>query len=86
MAVTENNYVGDGSTVLFSLTFPYLEQTDVNVLLDGTPTTAFSFASDTQIQMDTAPANGVAVGIYRATNIDDLEVIFSQAPVSVHRT
>ena len=77
MAVTENNYVGDGSTVLFSLTFPYLEQTDVNVLLDGTPTTAFSFASDTQIQMDTAPANGVAVRIYRATNIDDLEVIFS---------
>jgi len=77
MAVTENNYVGDGSTVLFSLTFPYLEQTDVKVLLDGVDTTAFSFASDTQIQMDTAPANGVAVRIYRATNIDDLEVIFS---------
>ena len=77
MAVTENNYVGDGSTVLFSITFPYLEQSDVLVSLDDTTTTAFSFATDTQIQMDSAPASGAEIRIYRSTNIDDQEVVFS---------
>ena len=32
---TEYIYVGDGSTVLYSFTFPYIEVRDVNVSLDG---------------------------------------------------
>ena len=32
---TSNSYVGDGSTSLFSFTFPYIEPTDVYVSVDG---------------------------------------------------
>ena len=68
MAVTQNTYTGDGATVLFSFTFPYLETTDIKVSLDGTITTAYTLANATTIQFNTAPANGVAIRIYRVTD------------------
>lgn len=68
MAVTENLYTGDGSTVLYSFTFPYLETTDVKVSLDGVDTTAYTLANATQVQLDAAPASGVAIKIYRSTD------------------
>jgi hypothetical protein len=68
MAVTQNTYTGDGATVLFSFTFPYLETTDIKVSLNGTITTAYTLANATTIQFNTAPANGVAIRIYRVTD------------------
>ena len=68
MAVTENLYTGDGSTVLYSFTFPYLESTDVKVSLDGVDTTAYSIANATQVQLDAAPSSGVAIRVYRDTD------------------
>lgn len=68
MAVTENLYTGDGSTVLYSFTFPYLETTDVKVSLDGVDTTAYTLANATQVQLDAAPASGVAIKVYRSTD------------------
>ena len=68
MATTENTYTGDGSTVLYSFTFPYIEESDVYVTLDGTATTAYSYANATQIEFTTAPASGVAIRIYRQTS------------------
>ena len=76
MAVTQNTYTGDGSTVLFSFTFPYLETTDIKVSLDGSVTTAYTLANATTIQLNTAPANGVAVKIYRETDDADLTATF----------
>ena len=78
MAVTQNNYTGNGSTVLFSFTFPYLEQTDVQVRLDGVlqPTTAYSFANATTVQLNTAPANGVNIIIFRNTDNDNKKATF----------
>lgn len=67
MAVTENLYTGDNSTVLFSFTFPYLQESDVKVSLNGTLTTAYSLANATTVQFNTAPASGVAIRIYRDT-------------------
>ena len=67
MATTQNTYTGDGSTVLYNFTFPYIDETDVYVSLDGTATTAYSYANATTIQFTTAPASGVAIRIYRAT-------------------
>mgnify|MGYP003132879419 CR=1 FL=1 len=75
--VTENNYTGDNSTVLFSFTFPYLEKTDVKVSIDQVDTTAFTFANATQIQLNSASGtNGKAIRIYRDTNIDNLKAEF----------
>ena len=68
MAVTQNTYTGDGTTVLFSFTFPYLETTDIKVSLNGTITTAYTLANATTIQFNTAPANGAAIRIYRVTD------------------
>ena len=68
MAVTENLYTGDGSTVLFSFTFPYLNTADVKVSLDAVNTTAYSLANATQVQLNSAPASGVAIRVYRDTD------------------
>jgi hypothetical protein len=84
MAVTQNTYTGDGSTVLFSFTFPYLETTDIKVSLDGTITTAYILANATTIQFNTAPTNGVAIRIYRQT--DDAELAAQFYPGSAIRS
>lgn len=72
----ENNYVGDGTTVSYSFTFPYLEEADVRVSLDGLATTEYILANATTIQFNTAPANGVDIRIYRVTAQDDLAAVF----------
>ena len=78
MAVTQNQYTGNGSTVLYSFTFPYLATTDVKVKLDGVTqaTTAYSLANATTVQMNTAPANGVVVLIFRDTDNDNKKATF----------
>jgi hypothetical protein len=76
MAITQNMYTGDGATVLFSFTFPYLETTDIKVSLNGTVTTAYTLANATTVQFTTAPASGTAVRIYRDTNVDQLSATF----------
>ena len=68
MAITQNTYTGNGSTVLFSFTFPYLETTDIKVSVNGTVTTAYTLANATTIQFNTAPVNGAAIRIYRQTD------------------
>ena len=80
MAVTtENTYVGDGSTVLFSFTFPYIEVRDVYVSLDGvdqTLLTEYSFANATTIEFVTAPAVDAAIRIYRKTDNEAIKSVF----------
>lgn len=76
MATTQISYTGDGSTILFPFTFPYLDESHVKVTLDEVFTTAFTFANATTIQFNTAPASGVDVRIYRKTDIDSPEALF----------
>ena len=76
MAVTQNTYTGNGSTTNYSFTFPYLEETDIKVTLNGVITTAYTFANATTISFTTAPANGVAIRIYRDTDVDNLQATF----------
>jgi len=78
MAVTQNTYTGNGSTTNYSFTFPYLEETDVKVSLNGNDqsTSTYSFANATTISFNTAPANGVAIRIYRSTDQDSPPTTF----------
>lgn len=76
MAITQNIYTGDGATVLYSFTFEYLAESDVKVTLDGSITTAYTFANPTTIQFNTAPAIGVTIRIFRDTFIDTLTAQF----------
>jgi hypothetical protein len=76
MAITQNTYTGNGSTVLFSFTFPYLETTDIKVSVNGTVTTAYTLANATTVQFNTAPANGASIRIYRDTDDSGLTATF----------
>ena len=76
MATTSNTFTGDGSTTNYSFTFEYLEQDEVKVTLDGTATTAFTFANATTLSFTSAPANGVEIRIYRDTDTDTLKATF----------
>ena len=73
MAITSNTYTGNGSNKLFSITFPYIETTDVDVYLNGTLQTIitqYSFANATTIEFVAAPSNGAKIYIQRTTNND----------------
>ena len=76
MAITQTTYTGNGSTTNYSFTFEYLKQADVKVTLDTVATTAFTFANATTLSFTTAPANGVAIRIFRDTAIDTLSSTF----------
>lgn len=76
MATTQNTYTGDNSTVSYSFTFPYLEETDIKVSLDGVVTTAYSLSNATTVTFNAAPASGAAIRIYRDTNTDELAATF----------
>ena len=76
MATTQNTYTGNGSTTNYSFTFEYLKQADVKVTLDTVATTAFTFANATTLSFTTAPANNVAIRIFRDTSIDLLSATF----------
>ncbi len=76
MATRQTTYTGNGSTTNYSFTFEYLKQADVKVTLDSVATTAFTFANATTLAFTTAPANGVAIRIFRDTDINTLNATF----------
>ena len=76
MAYPENTYTGNGSTTNYSLTFEYLKETDIKVSLDGVTTTAYTLANATTVSFNAAPANGVAIRIYRETNVTEAQATF----------
>lgn len=67
-------YNTSGSAGPYTITFDYLEETDIEVYLDGVLTTAWSIASSTQLTLDSAPT-AVEIEIRRNTQ-DDLYVDF----------
>ena len=76
MTVTiENTYTQSGSTTDYGFTFPYLDQPDIKVSLDGVAHTNFRLLNATTVQFvnnttdntPTAPPAGTAIRIYRET-------------------
>ena len=79
MATTSNTYTGNGTNKLFSITFPYLATSDINVYLNGTLqtiTTQYTFANATTVEFVTAPANGAVVLLDRSTDDSTLQATF----------
>ena len=79
MAITSNTYTGNGSNRLFSITFPYLNTTDIDVYLNGvlqTVTTQYTFANATTVEFVAAPANGAVVLLDRSTDNTTLAATF----------
>ena len=76
MAVTQNSYIGNGSTTTYSFTFPYLKASDIKASLDAVDTTAFTLPTATTLQFNTAPTNGAKIKIFRETATDNLTATF----------
>ena len=76
MAVTQNSYVGNGTTTTYSFTFPYLKAADIKAQIDANVTTAFTLPTATTLQFNTAPANGTKIKIYRETDDEALTATF----------
>jgi hypothetical protein len=78
MALTEITYTGDGSDVTFGpIPFPYLEDSDVLITINGASTTAFTIDPSTKIiTFSSAPANGSAIRVYRNTSDSELAASF----------
>jgi hypothetical protein len=66
------SYTGNGSTTDFVFTFPYLDAAHVKVSLNGVATSAFTLISAGTVRMNSAPANGVEVKVYRQTPGDPI--------------
>lgn len=64
---TTTTYTGDGVTVLYGITFDYLQRSHVKATINGIPTTNFTFANDTTIQFTTAPPNLSSIVLFRET-------------------
>ena len=79
MAKIENSYTGNGSTTLYSFTFPYISEVDVTVFVDDvlqTLETEYVFANATTINFNAAPADGAAILIRRKTDSEDTKAVF----------
>ena len=67
MAKSYNSYVGNGSTNVFSLTFPYLAKSHVKVYVGGVEDTTFTWLTSSSLTLTAVPANGAIVLIKRVT-------------------
>ena len=85
MATTEHFYTGNNSTTSFAFTFPYLANSDVKVELDNVVKTENSSGqtnndytiNNTNIVFNSAPGTGVAIHIYRTTNVDTAQAQYA---------
>ena len=85
MATTEHFYTGNNSTTSFAFTFPYLSNSDVKVELNNVVKTENSSGqtnndytiNNTNIVFNSAPGTGVAIHIYRTTNVDSAQAQYA---------
>lgn len=77
MAESYKEYLPDGATDTFAITFPYIDKTHVHVYIDGVEDTTFSWASVATIQTTDMPGSGSTVIIRRETPSDARMVDFS---------
>jgi hypothetical protein len=79
MAVTSNTYPGNGSTVDFTVGFPYIKQADVKVYVDGVLkalATDYTFHTASIVRFIVAPPGASTVLIQRVTDSDAIQATF----------
>lgn len=75
MFKVRDEYIGDGSTTAFGVTFPFMSESHVYAEVEGTPV-PITFIAPALVQITPAPAAGSAVLLYRDTDIDELNYEF----------
>jgi len=80
MATTEIYYPYDGNNptrTQFPFPFEYITKDDVKVSINDVETTAYTYANDTTIELNSALTQGQELRIFRYTAIDDLKANFA---------
>ena len=82
MSYARNTYTGNGSNTIFDISFPWNTDSPGSVVVEVAgetlaPNTYFFLNSFTQVKLNTAPANGEEVLIYRSTYIAESAVVYS---------
>jgi hypothetical protein len=67
MANSYVQYTGNGSQTAYSVTFPYISQSHVKVLVNDIVVTNYSWSNASQITFAAAPVNGATITIRRST-------------------
>lgn len=70
------NYIGDGVTTDYPITFTPLDAKDVKVTVNGVLVT-FTLVSPGVVRISPAPASGAGVRVFRATDISSARVVYS---------
>lgn len=73
---SHNDYVSDGATINYGITFSYVKQLDVVVTVNGV-SVPFSWLTASTIQLAAVAANGTAIRIQRTTDISAPVVVFA---------
>ena len=76
MAYSFQEYPADGVTASFTVPFPYFDQSEVRVFVDGVEDTAFQFSSANLIILDNTPTAGQLVRVARESNLETRAVDF----------
>jgi len=77
MALTEITYTGTGGVTFGPIPFPYLEESDVLITINGAATSAFTIDNSTKIiTFSSAPAIGSTIRVYRNTDRENLAATF----------
>lgn len=87
MALSNMTMVSDGNLEFVSISFNYLDRSEISVYFDSVPTSTWAWVGDTnQIKFTPKVPNGVTVLIARATDASDLRHIFSAGAAFTAKT
>lgn len=87
MALSNMTVVSDGNLEFVSISFNYLDRSEISVYFDSVPNSTWAWVGDTnQIQFTPKVPNGVTVLIARMTDASDLRHIFSEGAAFTAKT
>lgn len=87
MALSNMTVVSDGNLEFVSISFNYLDRSEISVYFDSVPDSTWAWVGDTnQIKFTPKVPNGITVLITRATDASDLRHIFSAGAAFTAKT
>ncbi len=87
MALSNMTIVSDGNLEFVSISFNYLDRSEINVYFDSVPNNTWAWVGDTnQIKFTPKVPNGVTVLVARSTDASDLRHIFSAGAAFTAKT
>ena len=85
MAYSYVRYIANGSTQNYTFSFGYIDESHIQVRLDGALSTAYTFLNESTVSFTTAPAASVQIDIRRVTPKDVPIVDFQDGSVILEK-